>query len=140
MCVSTATAQPPGWEELLDPAERGIWGQWNIAVSTGPWPVTALPWGHLCLWGSGCAGNQGALSPHFLENFGVSVILSSTSPAFPTTSKERVEGWETPSASNKPVQLLGELHTQLQQVFGAGSGGPALCSPGGPQGTTPAWG
>lgn len=29
---------PPGWEGLMDPAERGILGQWNIAVSTGLWP------------------------------------------------------------------------------------------------------
>lgn len=38
-----------------------------------------------------------------------------------------MEGWETPSSSNKSMQHLGELHVHLQQVFGA-SRGPALCS------------
>lgn len=89
--------------------------------------VARLPWGRLCFWGLGCAGDQGALSPRLLENFGVSVIVSSTSPApntSPTTSEGRVEGWETPSTSNKPEQHLGELH-----LHPPGSGGPALCGP-----------
>lgn len=88
------------------------------------WAVARLPWRHLCLWGLGPAGNQGALSPHFLENFGVSVILFCISPALdasPTTSEGSVKGWETPNSSNKPMQHLGEPHMHLQQGFGASS-------------------